>query len=185
MKVESMKDATCLPSCSPSPSILDAGMQLACRCDYAALTVPPLTATFFATRTASSQKHCVYSSIWKLSEIPVLHLSTSHLLTIPWIFCKYFADDSCGLQSSQLCCYSAPTHGSDVIAAVEQSGERMAVLTTLVGLLELKHLHMEGEDGTGSLESDIQLMEVTCLRCCCCATSLLPAWLHDRCCLCV
>ena len=44
--------------------------------------------------------------------------------------------------------------------AVEQSGERMAVLTTLVGLLELKHLQMEGEDGTGSLESDIQLMEV-------------------------
>ena len=36
----------------------------------------------------------------------------------------------------------------------------MAVLTTLVGLLELKHLQMEGEDGTGSLESDIQLMEV-------------------------
>ena len=44
--------------------------------------------------------------------------------------------------------------------AVEQSGQRMAVLTTLVGLLELKHLQMEGEDGTGSLESDIQLMEV-------------------------
>ena len=38
----------------------------------------------------------------------------------------------------------------------------MAVLTTLVGLLELKHLQMEGEDGTGSLESDIQLMEVSC-----------------------
>lgn len=36
----------------------------------------------------------------------------------------------------------------------------MAVLTTLVGLLELKHLQMEGEDGTGSLESDIQLIEV-------------------------
>ena len=45
-------------------------------------------------------------------------------------------------------------------AAVEQSGERMAVLTTLVGLLELKHLQMEGEDGTRSLESDIQLIEV-------------------------
>ena len=38
----------------------------------------------------------------------------------------------------------------------------MAVLTTLVGLLEMKHQQMEGEDGTGSLESDIQLMEVGC-----------------------
>ena len=47
-----------------------------------------------------------------------------------------------------------------VLRAVEQSGERMAVLTTLVGLLQLKHLQIEGEDGTGSLESDIQLMEV-------------------------
>lgn len=46
--------------------------------------------------------------------------------------------------------------------AVEESGERMAVLTTLVGLLELNHLQLEGEDGTGSLESDIELMEVSC-----------------------
>lgn len=43
---------------------------------------------------------------------------------------------------------------------VEESGERMAVLTTLVGLLQLKHTQMEdNEDGTGSLESDIQLMD--------------------------
>lgn len=48
------------------------------------------------------------------------------------------------------------------MAAVEQSSERMAVLTTLVGLLELKHLRMEREDGTGSLESDIELIEVGC-----------------------
>lgn len=46
--------------------------------------------------------------------------------------------------------------------AVEELGERMAVLTTLVGLLELKYLQLEGEDGTGSLESDIELMEVSC-----------------------
>ena len=46
------------------------------------------------------------------------------------------------------------------IPAVEQSGERLAVLTTLVGLLELKHLQMEGEDGTGPLEADLRLMEV-------------------------
>ena len=51
------------------------------------------------------------------------------------------------------------------VHAVEQLGERMAVLTTLVGLLELKHLQMEGEDGTGSLESDIRLMEVIPLYC--------------------
>lgn len=39
----------------------------------------------------------------------------------------------------------------------------MAVLTTLVGLLQLKHTQMEdNEDGTGSLESDIQLMDVSC-----------------------
>lgn len=41
----------------------------------------------------------------------------------------------------------------------------MAVLTTLVGLLELKHMQMEGDDGTGSLESDIQLMEVLSTAC--------------------
>lgn len=49
-----------------------------------------------------------------------------------------------------------------VLPAVEESGERMAVLTTLVGLLELKHLKLEGESGTGSLEADMKLIEVTC-----------------------
>ena len=49
-----------------------------------------------------------------------------------------------------------------VLPAVEESGERMAVLTTLVGLLELKHLQLEGESGTGSLEADMKLIEVTC-----------------------
>jgi hypothetical protein len=49
-----------------------------------------------------------------------------------------------------------------VLPAVEASGERMAVLTTLVGLLELKHLQLEGESGTGSLEADMKLIEVTC-----------------------
>ena len=38
----------------------------------------------------------------------------------------------------------------------------MAVLTTLVGLLDLKHLQLEGESGTGSLEADMKLIEVTC-----------------------
>ncbi len=49
-----------------------------------------------------------------------------------------------------------------VLPAVEESAERMAVLTTLVGLLELKHLQLEGESGTGSLEADMKLIEVTC-----------------------
>lgn len=49
-----------------------------------------------------------------------------------------------------------------VLHAVEESGERMAVLTTLVGLLELKHLQLEGESGSGSLEADMKLIEVTC-----------------------
>jgi len=49
-----------------------------------------------------------------------------------------------------------------VLPAVEESGERMAVLTTLAGLLELKHLQLEGESGTGSLEADMKLIEVTC-----------------------
>ena len=45
--------------------------------------------------------------------------------------------------------------------AVEESGERLAVLTTLVGLLQLKHEQMEGPDGTGTLEYDSKLMEVS------------------------
>ena len=53
----------------------------------------------------------------------------------------------------------------------------MAVLTTLVGLLELKHLEMEGENGTGSLESDIQLMEVLSTT-----TQAPVCFLHSACC---
>ena len=41
----------------------------------------------------------------------------------------------------------------------------MAVLTTLVGLLELKHMQQEGESGTGSLEADMKLIEVTSPLC--------------------
>ncbi|KAK9806362.1 hypothetical protein WJX72_011435 [[Myrmecia] bisecta] len=42
---------------------------------------------------------------------------------------------------------------------VEESGLRMAALTTLVRLLEVKAVEMEGEGGTGLLEDDIQLLE--------------------------
>lgn len=44
--------------------------------------------------------------------------------------------------------------------AVEESGLCMAALTTLVRLLEMKVVEMEGEDGTGTLEEDIKLLEV-------------------------
>ena len=47
--------------------------------------------------------------------------------------------------------------------AVEKSGERMAVLTTLVGLLVMKHEDLEGEGGTGSLEEDMEILEVSVL----------------------
>ncbi|KAL4425721.1 hypothetical protein ABPG75_009737 [Micractinium tetrahymenae] len=40
----------------------------------------------------------------------------------------------------------------------ERSGQRMALLTTLVRLLELKVLEMEGQEGTGPLEADEQLL---------------------------
>ena len=43
--------------------------------------------------------------------------------------------------------------------AVERCGLRMAVLTTLVRLLELKAAELEGPDGTGPLEDDISLLQ--------------------------
>ena len=64
-------------------------------------------------------------------------------------------------------------HDNCLVSVVEESGERLAVLTTLEGLLRLKHLQMEGEDGTGTLESDSSIMEVgsqgrVMLLCCAC-----------------
>ena len=58
---------------------------------------------------------------------------------------------------------------SGCCCAVEESGERMAVLTTLVGLLLIKHEDMEGDGGTGSLEDDVQILEVS-------STSTRPVW---------
>ena len=40
-------------------------------------------------------------------------------------------------------------------------GLELACLTTLRRLLELKLLEMEGPEGTGSLELDIQLLQVS------------------------
>ncbi|CAL8466595.1 g6131 [Coccomyxa elongata] len=42
---------------------------------------------------------------------------------------------------------------------VEAAGLRLAVMTTLVRLLEVKLAELEGEGGTGSLENDVQLLE--------------------------
>jgi hypothetical protein len=45
------------------------------------------------------------------------------------------------------------------MAAVEEAGEQLAVLTSLVRLLELKLAELEGEGGTGPLEDDVSLLE--------------------------
>lgn len=45
------------------------------------------------------------------------------------------------------------------VSSVEAAGLRLAVMTTLVRLLEVKLAELEGEGGTGSLEDDVQLLE--------------------------
>lgn len=45
------------------------------------------------------------------------------------------------------------------VSLVEAAGLRLAVMTTLVRLLEVKLAELEGEGGTGSLEDDVQLLE--------------------------
>lgn len=55
------------------------------------------------------------------------------------------------------------------MSAVEEAGTRLAVLTTLVRLLEESLFRLEGPGGTGPLEDDISLLEVCCwwlLGCC-------------------
>lgn len=47
----------------------------------------------------------------------------------------------------------------NTLTPVEKSGERMAVLTTLVGLLMKTHDELEGDEGTGSLEDDMKILE--------------------------
>ena len=54
---------------------------------------------------------------------------------------------------------SATLTDSGRARAVERCGLRMAVLTTLVRLLELKAAELEGADGTGPLEDDIRLLQ--------------------------
>lgn len=51
------------------------------------------------------------------------------------------------------------------------SGLRMAALTTLSRLLEMKVLELEGDDGSGPLENDVALLQVSaaageCTGCC-------------------
>ena len=53
----------------------------------------------------------------------------------------------------------------------------MAILSTLAKILEYKIISMEGEEGTGTLEADIQLLEVSwCLvTAAACSTEAPPA----------
>lgn len=44
--------------------------------------------------------------------------------------------------------------------AEEKAGLQMAVLTTLVRILEVKWREMEGPHGTGTLEEDVRLLQV-------------------------
>ncbi len=45
------------------------------------------------------------------------------------------------------------------MCAVEAAGLRLAVVTTLVRLLEVKLVELEGPEGTGPLEEDVSLLE--------------------------
>ena len=47
-----------------------------------------------------------------------------------------------------------------VVSPAAASGLRMAALTTLSRLLEMKVLVMEGEEGSGPLENDVALLQV-------------------------
>lgn len=46
------------------------------------------------------------------------------------------------------------------LCPAETSGLRMAALTTLSRLLEMKVLELEGEEGSGPLENDVALLQV-------------------------
>ena len=50
-------------------------------------------------------------------------------------------------------------HPSEHDARVQAAGLRMAALTTLSRLLEAKVVELEGDDGTGPLETDIALLQ--------------------------
>ncbi len=56
-------------------------------------------------------------------------------------------------------CVCALTWVCAGVSSVEAAGLRLAVMTTLVRLLEMKLAELEGEGGTGSLEDDVQLLE--------------------------
>lgn len=42
---------------------------------------------------------------------------------------------------------------------IEDSGMKLAVLTCLARMLEIKSAELEGEEGTGPLESDQQILD--------------------------
>lgn len=59
--------------------------------------------------------------------------------------------------------------------AVEDSGHCLAVLTTLVRLLEVKLAELEGEGGTGPLEDDVALLEAASRQGEACLQSSFPS----------
>lgn len=50
-------------------------------------------------------------------------------------------------------------HACAGLPSVEAAGLRLAVMTTLVRLLEVKLVELEGPEGTGLLEEDVRLLE--------------------------
>lgn len=55
--------------------------------------------------------------------------------------------------------------------AAEEAGVRLAVLTSLVRLLEVKAFELEGPAGTGPLEDDIAVLEASA------ASGIPTAWI--------
>lgn len=53
---------------------------------------------------------------------------------------------------------SSSSSADPVQQKMQQLGLQMAILTTFARLLELKMITMEGEEGTGPLETDLQLL---------------------------
>ena len=55
---------------------------------------------------------------------------------------------------------ATPVKATVELSPAEASGLRMAALTTLTRLLEMKVLELEGDDGSVPLENDVALLQV-------------------------
>ncbi len=61
-------------------------------------------------------------------------------------------------------CHRIPGPSLQLRCTMQAAGLRMAALTTLSRLLEAKVVELEGDDGTGPLETDIALLQARCAR---------------------